>query len=128
MPKSSVARPAARSDPGPATTREINQDVNIEAVIKANEALASGAAALGQEMMEFASKRASETLSHSESFAHCKDAGEAFELNYAFAQKATQQYLEEANRLFALTSEISRKCWAPLEAQTRRALEHADGD
>ena len=60
MPKSSVARPAARSDTGPATTPEINQDVNIEAVIKANEALASGAAALGQEIMEFASKMADE--------------------------------------------------------------------
>ena len=126
MPKSAAARPAARSDTAGTTNHPRNQDVNIEAIIKANEALASGAAALGQEMLEFASKRVGETLSHSESFARCKDPGEAFELNYEFAQKATQQYLEEANRIFALTGEISRKCWAPLEERTRQALHDLD--
>ncbi len=95
--------------------------MNVEAIIKANEALASGAAALGQEMLEFASKRVSETLSHSESFAQCEDPGEALESSYEFAQKATQQYLEEANRLLALTGEISRQCWTPLEERTRQA-------
>ena len=99
MPKSANSGAAEKSDTERTTTHQSNQDVNIEAVIKANEALASGTAALGQEVFEFASKRVSETLSHSESFAHCRDPGEAFELNYEFAQKATQQYLEEANRL-----------------------------
>ena len=77
--------------------------------------------------MQFASKRVNATLSHSESVAHCKDANEAFELNYEFAQNATRQYLEEANRLFALTGEISRNCWAPLEERTRKVLEDVNG-
>lgn len=126
MPKSATTRLAAKTDTGRTTTHQSNQDVNIEAVIKANEALASGTAALGQEMFEFASKRVSETLSHSESFAHCKDPGEAFELNYEFAQKATQHYLEEANRLFALTGALSRQYWAPLEERTRQALKDVE--
>ena len=128
MPKSTTTPLAAKTATGRTAPGKLNQDGNMEAVIKANEAFASGVASLSREMFEFAGKRVSETLSHSESFAQCKDAGEAFQLNYAFAQKATQQYLEEANRLFALTGEISRQCWAPLEERTRQALQEANGD
>ena len=127
MPKATTNRPGSQSEAAQSATLLDNQNENFEAVIKANEALASGVAALGQEVLGFASKRVSETIHHSESLAQCKDPNEAFELNYDFAQKATQQYLEEANRLFSLTSDISRQCWAPLEERTRKAVDEANG-
>jgi len=128
MPKALETGPATKSETGQVATHLSNQNENFEAVIKTNEALASGVTALGQEVMEFTNKRVSENLSLSESFAHCKNAGEAFEVNYEFAQKATLQYLEEASRLLALTGQISRQFWTPLEERTRKVLHDANGD
>ena len=128
MPKATNTGPATKAGAEQLATPFFNQSENFEAVIKANEALASGVAALSQEVFGFAGKRAGETISHSESLVQCKDAGEALELNYDFAQKATQQYLEEASRLLALTSDISRQYWAPLEERTRKAIDEANGD
>jgi hypothetical protein len=116
----------------PAVPEEItallgNNGENFEAIVRANEALASGMAAWGQEVMGFASKRLSENMKRSESLMQCKDPEQAFDLTCDFARKATEQYLEEANKLLGLVSDISRSCWTPLERRTKEALHGMNG-
>ncbi len=78
--------------------------------------------------MGFASKRLGENLKRSESLVQCKDVKQAFDLNMGFAQRATEQYLDEANKLLGLATQISRNCWAPLQARTKETLHSLNGD
>ena len=126
-----TTKPAAAERP--AVAEEIaalmgSNGENIDAAVKANEALTSGMAAWGQEVMGFANRRLSENLKCSESLLQCRDAGQALDLNVAYAQRAAEQYLEEVNKLFGLATRISRDCWAPLEKQTKVALHEINGD
>lgn len=95
---------------------------NFDAVVKANEALASGMAAWGQEVMTFANRRLAENMQRSESLLQCKDPESAFRLGCDFAKTASEQYLEETERFVKLVARISRDCWAPLEKRTQEAL------
>ena len=123
MPKESAKPPSAKSTAAQDMTAlwAPNGDT-LEAVVKANEALASGMAAWGQEVMTFANRRLAENMQRSESLFQCKDPEAAFRLGCDFAKTASEQYLEETDRFIKLAARISRDCWAPLEKRTQDAL------
>ena len=95
----------------------------MQALMRASDAMLKGVMALSQEMTEFTNARLRQNVERSETLLRCSDPAEAFGLQCEFAHKATQHYLDEANRLMSLASEVSGKCWEPLEACTRDALD-----
>ena len=94
----------------------------FRAIMKANEAMLEGMAAMGREIMEFRNERTRRDIETSESLMRCNDLEEAFRLQCDYAREASQQYFEEASRLMNLTAKIAREYWAPLEDRTREAL------
>ena len=95
----------------------------MQAFMRASDAMLKGVMALSQEMTEFTNARLRQNVERSETMLRCHDPAEAFGLHCDFAHRATRQYLDEANRLMALASEVSGKCWEPLEEATREALD-----
>ena len=71
----------------------------FRAIMKANEAMLEGMAAVGREIIEFRTERTRRDLATSESLLHCNDVEEAFRLQCDYAREASQQYFEEAGRL-----------------------------
>lgn len=100
----------------------------VKALMQANEAFFSGMAEVGRELMEFGSARLRQDLETTESILQCKDPEQAFRIQYEFAQRATEQYLEEANKLIALTARLAQGYWTPLQERTRESLDELDGE
>jgi hypothetical protein len=94
----------------------------FEALFKANESMLEGMTALSRELFDFGNRRLRQEMELSEKLLQCQDAEEAFEISSSFAQRTTEQYLAEANRIFEIATSVSRKCWAPLEHRTRDVL------
>ena len=101
---------------------------NMNAVLKANEALFEGFASIGQEMMNFANDRLRQDFEVVESLMHATGPEEIYRRQSQFAETASQQYLEEANKLIDLMTRTARDCWAPLQARQDQAKRDADGD
>ncbi len=99
---------------------EISDD--LEAFVQANEVIMNGMAALSSEMLTFGNKRLRENIERSESLVGCKDAEEAFRIQFDFAQSATQQYLNQTNNLLTMLAKMTGDFWAPLQEHTRQAL------
>ena len=99
---------------------EISDD--LEAFVQANEVIMNGMAALSSEMLAFGNKRLRENIERSESLVGCKDAEEAFRIQFDFAQSATQQYLNQTNNLLTMLAKMTGDFWAPLQEHTRQAL------
>jgi phasin family protein len=97
----------------------------VKALLQASDVMMKGMMAVSQEMSEFANKRMHENMERSQSLLHCTDPSSAFGLQCDFAQKATQQYLEEAGRLMALATQLSGKCWEPLQTYTQETVARA---
>ena len=95
---------------------------NLNALMKANEALWSGMAQIGQEMVQFASSRLKASVELSGSVMQCGDPHEAFRLECDHARTATQRYLDEASKLMGLAAEVSQRSWAPIEDLTKETL------
>ena len=100
---------------------EISDD--LEAFVQANEVIMNAMAALSLEMLAFGDKRLRENIERSESLVGCKDAEEAFRIQFDFAQSATQQYLNQTNNLLTMLTKMTGDFWAPLQEHTRRALQ-----
>jgi hypothetical protein len=94
----------------------------MQALMRASDAMLKGVMALSQEMTEFTNARLRQNVERSETLLRCSDPAEAFGLQCDFAHKATQHYLDEANRLMALATTVTGKCWEPLEECTRETL------
>jgi hypothetical protein len=94
----------------------------MQALMRASDAMLKGMMAMSQEMTDFTNARLRQTVERSETLLRCSDPAEAFGVQCDFAQKATQQYLDEANRLMALATTVTGKCWEPLEECTRETL------
>jgi hypothetical protein len=95
---------------------------NLDAAMKATDAMMKGMAAFGQEMVDFTNERLRQNIETSQSLMGCNDMSQAFGLQCGFAQAATQQYLQEASKLMTLAAEVTRESWAPIEARTRETL------
>jgi hypothetical protein len=95
---------------------------NLNAIMKANEALWSGMAAIGQELMQFASARLKENVELSGAVMQCGNPSEAFRMECDHARTATQVYLDQASKLLGLAAEVSQRSWAPIEDATKETL------
>ena len=113
--------PAATAAPDLAALVDSN-GANIAALVKASEAMWTGMAAIGQEMVEFASTRLRENMDLSGSVMQCGDPREAFRLECDYARSATRQYLDEATKLLGIAADTSQRSWAPIEELTRETL------
>ena len=94
----------------------------LNAFVQANEEIMDSMAALGAEMMEFGAKRVRENIERSESLMRCNDPVEAFRIQHEFYQSATQQYLEQSNKVLTVMAQMTGNIWAPLEESTRETL------
>ena len=128
--KTESAKAADKSHPAMAMMPEVDYQslalasgTTMQAMMRASDAMLRGVMALSQEMTEFTNARLRQNVERSESLLRCHDPAEAFGLHCDFAHRTTQQYLDEANRLMALASEVSGRCWEPLEEATREALD-----
>jgi hypothetical protein len=99
-----------------------NNGANVAAFVKASEALWTGMATIGQEMVQFASARMRESMDLSGSVLQCGDPREAFRLECDYARSATRQYLDEASKLLTIAADTSQRSWAPIEELTKERL------
>ncbi|MEM7224988.1 MAG: phasin family protein [Pseudomonadota bacterium] len=91
------------------------QTNGLQAFVEANEAIMSGMTALSAEMMTFGSQRLQANLQRSGSLAACEDLDQAFQIQSAFIEAATQQYLAQTNTVLSIMTAMNRSLWAPLQ-------------
>jgi len=75
--------------------------------LRYNEALWNHALTFSREVAEFAQKRVREDVEACGKLARCQGPGEAIECQREFARTATAQYLDYANRLAALMTNVA---------------------
>jgi hypothetical protein len=95
---------------------------NVEAVVKASEAIIKGIAKLNEELMSFTSARFKEQVEGSRAIAQCSNWSEAFEKQMNLARSATEQYLAEAGKLANLTTEVTMASWAPFQSYLQHGM------
>ena len=98
-----------------------NRD-DLDAFVQANEAIMNGIAVLGSEMMSFGDTRLRAYTESSKSLVDCKDAEQVFRIQREFAESATQQYLDQTNKLLAIMAKMTEDLWTPLQEHTRQTL------
>ena len=88
----------------------------FEGVMKAEEAMIAGVATFSEAVFSFVQtwlredRETYQTLIHS-----CGSPGEVYGCQRRFAEKATSQYLEMANKLTSLARGIAGSAWGPLK-------------
>ena len=95
---------------------------NLEAFLQANKAIMKGMGVLSSEMMDFSNRQLHEITKRSESLVGCKDAEDAFRIQWDFFQSATQQYLDQTNNTLAIMAKMTGDFWAPVQERTKEAL------
>ncbi len=91
----------------------------FEGVMKANEAMIKGMATVSRETFSFVQTRLREDLETYQVLIHrCSSPGEVYDCQRRFAEKATSQYLEMANKLTSLATGIASSAWRPLRQGT----------
>ena len=88
--------------------------VALERWTKVSDTMVKGMLAISQEMTHFAQIRLKEDAKNCETLGHCHGPGEALGYQQRFAEAATTEYLEEANRLTALMTKIANDGFACL--------------
>ncbi len=117
-----VAEPLAPEPSSDETSHALN------AFVQANEAIMDSMAALGGEVMEFGNKRVRENIERTEALMRCNDPTEAFRIQHEFFQSATQQYLEQTNKVLTIMTKMTGNFWAPMEESTRETLRNLNKD
>jgi len=95
---------------------------NVEALMKASEAMLRGLAQLNGELVSFTSTRLKEQVEGSQAIAQCGNWSEAFEKQLSLARTATEQYLTEATKLASLATELTMASWAPLQNYLKESI------
>ena len=80
--------------------------------VQTSEAILKSALALSQQMAEFAQARLREDVGVCERLAKCRNPSEAAECQREFAKAATAQYIDHANKLSALMTELTSAAFA----------------
>jgi hypothetical protein len=96
---------------------------SLAAFAKASEALVTGMALIGREMMQFTTTRLQENMELCGSVLQCGDAREVFLLQCDHAKTATRQYLDQASKLMGLAAQVSERSSAPFQDATQEALD-----
>jgi hypothetical protein len=89
---------------------------NVEALMKASEAMLKGLTRLNEELVSFTNAQLKGQVESSREIAQCGSWSEAFEKQMSMARSATEQYLSEAGKLAGLASEMTMASWAPLQS------------
>lgn len=108
---------------GKKARKETGNNEAVEALVKANEVMLEGMAAMQREILEFGNSRLRQDLETQGALSQCKDFDDLFRLQVEFAQKAMQQYSEEAAKLLDLSTKVGQDCWVPLESATRTTVD-----
>lgn len=96
----------------PASMADANQ--------QALKSWARAMAALTEEMGQFMQSRFQEDMSIWSKLASCKDVSQAFECQRQFVQKATTDYIDEANKLTQLTMNIASDGFSASQSTARK--------
>lgn len=89
----------------------------IEGAMTAGEAMIKGMAALSEAMFSFARTRLQEDLTTYQTLMHrCGSPGEVYDCQRQFAEQATSQYLDMANKLMSLAGRFAGSAWTPIHA------------
>ena len=129
-PTTPTATPTASAETGSFDYQALigGSGENVAAVMKSSEAVLQGIASLGNEVVSFANQRLQENLATSQEFSQCRDVTQAFRLQCDYARKATEQYMEEANKIMELANSMTRESMLPFEERTRETLRRMNGD
>ncbi|MEA2782351.1 MAG: hypothetical protein QOK29_3895 [Rhodospirillaceae bacterium] len=82
---------------------------------KVSDAMVKGIFVVSQEMTQFAQTRLNEDVKNYEALSRCHSPSEALDCQHRFAETATAQYLEEANKLTGLMTSIANAGYAFLQ-------------
>ena len=81
---------------------------------KVSDTMVKGMFAISEEMTRFAQTRLKVDAKNCEALSHCHSPSEALNCQQRFAETATAEYLEEANKLTALMTKIANAGFASL--------------
>lgn len=121
-----VSQKAGSKRKAPATDGQAVIDLNsenLDALMRANDALMSAVLELTQEILAFNATRLQENVRRSQTLMSSKDPEEAFRAQSEFFQSALQQYVEQTGKMLALMTKMNRECWAPWEARVKEAIQ-----
>ena len=126
--KAESAKPkAAEAETAKAETASAGNDrqdapqaPDLTVVVQSSEAWFKGITALGTEMVTFTTHRLQEGVRISEALTQCRDLSEALEVQRDYVRQASEEYLEEANRLVSMTADMTRAAWTPLQDEAGR--------
>ena len=86
----------------------------MEGAMTAGEAMIKGMADLSEAMFSFAQTRLQEDLKTCQALMHrCGSPGEIYDCQRQFAEQASSQYLDMANKLMSLAGRIAGSPWTP---------------
>ncbi len=126
MPRTETARTneaTSQSDSEAMASLLTQNAAAMSAFTEATQNMLRGAMAFNNEVMSFATKRLQQNFETGLSLTSCHDAGEACRLQVEYGHSAAEQYLEEANRIMSLATEVARDSWAPIESQAQATVE-----
>lgn len=102
-----------------------NHMPDLTVMVQSSEAFLDGMTKLSAEMFTFTTHRLQESVRISEAFSQCRDITEALEVQRDYVQHASEEYLQEANRIMALTADMTRAAWSPLQEQATETVTRA---
>jgi hypothetical protein len=82
---------------------------------KVSDAMVRGIFVVSQEITQFSQTRLKEDVKNCEALSRCHSPSEALDCQHRFAETATAQYLEEANKLTGLMTSIASAGYAFLQ-------------
>lgn len=121
--KPETAKPAtskAEAASAGSDRQDAPQAPDLTVVVQSSEAWFKGITALGTEMVTFTTHRLQEGVRISEALTQCRDLSEALEVQRDYVRQASEEYLEEANRLVSMTADMTRAAWTPLQDEAGR--------
>ena len=95
--------------------------VALDRWTKVSDTMVKGMFVISQEMTQFAHSRLREDAKNCETLSHCHSPSEALSCHQRFAEAATAEYLEEANKLTALMTKIANDGFASLQRPRARS-------
>jgi Phasin protein. len=88
--------------------------VALDRWTKVSDTMVKGMFAISQEMTQFAQTRLKEEAKNCEALSHCHNPSEALSCQHRFAEAATAEYLEEADKMTVLMTKIANDGFASL--------------
>ncbi len=98
---------------------------NVEALIKASEAMLKCLARMNEELVSFTNSQLKEQMESGRAIAQCSNWSEAVEKQMTIARSATEQYLAEAGKLANMATELTMASWAPFQNYLQSSLNEA---